>query len=87
MARQKRMEGTYDPIPEKVQAAVDAYLKPKRSIAALREKMNGAAEALVEEMQAAGLTEVLIDDDEKILKLEEVEKIRIESRKKKPDEE
>ena len=82
-ARQTTIPGTADEQPPEVMAAAEKYLEPKRKIAGLREKMNAGKEELIEAMHAAGVTEILIDDGEKRLKLLEKDSIQIEARKKK----
>ncbi len=85
MAIQKTLGDVVPEIPEEVASAADAYLKFKRNIALLREKMNAALDALILRMHEADLTEILIDDQEKRLVLTSKELVQIKKRSKPDD--
>ena len=80
--KQKRIEGPFDEIPEAVTAAADVYVTAKRNVAKFREKMNVGREDLICKMKENGITELRIDDEEKLLRLVDDCKIKIEARKK-----
>ena len=86
MAKQKRIEGTFDPTPADVQEAVDKWLGAKRRMATLRRTLNEWKNTLIERMKEHDLEECEIDDGDKILRLEEDSKLRVESVKKGRDE-
>ncbi len=85
MAKQKVLEGVEDVIPEIVEAAADAYLKFKRAVASNREKMNGALDGLIVRMKEAGLSQIKVDDGEKMLKLTTKDLVKIQKLKKAGD--
>jgi hypothetical protein len=82
MAKQKTMADMVPEIPEAVATAAEAYLKPKRQIANLRAKMNGALEVLISTMHEHDLKEILVDDNEKRLILKTKDLVLIQKRKK-----
>ena len=82
MAKQLRIEGTYEKPPKDVQEAADKYLDAKRKIAKLRGAMNEWCATLVERMKDKGLEAIEIDDGDAILSLVEQDKLKIESKKK-----
>lgn len=69
-------------VPEVVKQAAEDYLKPKRGIAKLREKMNAALERLIEMMNEHEITEMLIDDGDQRLILCSKDLVKITKRKK-----
>ena len=82
MAKQQTMSDIVPKIPVEVEVAAEGYLKHKRAIAASREKMNAALDALILRMHEAGLEEILIDDGDKRLVLDTKEGVKITKRKK-----
>lgn len=79
--KQQRIPGTFDKIPKAVQDKIDTYLEAKRQISAWRESFNSSKQELIDIMLEKGLTEILIDDEEKILRLVDDRKLKIEARK------
>jgi hypothetical protein len=79
--KQMRIADTFDEVPEAVTAAADVYVTAKRNVAKFREKMNVGREDLICKMKENGITELRIDDEEKLLRLVDDCKIKIEARK------
>jgi len=80
--KQKRIPGTFDPVPKAVEEAAAEYLKHKRAVAKGREKMNASLEDLIAKMRKADVVEMLVDDGEKILTLSAEDKIKVKARKR-----
>ena len=78
-------DGLEDVIPEVVAEAAACYLKHKRAIAASREKMHSALDALIVRMREAGLSQIKIDNGEKLLVLSSKNVVRVKARKKNKD--
>ncbi len=85
MARQTTLGDVVPDVPPEVQSAADSYLKHKRQIANSREKMGAALDALILRMKEAELESILIDDNEKRLKLVTKTLAKIQARKKNKD--
>jgi hypothetical protein len=81
MAKQKRIEGTYDEVPRPVQDAADEYVRAKRAKANALAKMNARAEELIDLMKEHDIAEVEIDDHDKRLTLSAADKLKIEKKK------
>jgi len=82
MARQRRIEGTYDKPPVALQDVLDTFIKNKRLHQKYQTATKEAKEVLIEKMIELDWHDLEIDDGEKVLHLLDDHKLKIEAKKK-----
>lgn len=78
--RQQKLDDDWeDTVPAEVQSAADEYVGALRKKTAATEKFNGAKTALIDVMKRTGTDKVKVTykDGEKILELEEIERLHL----------
>lgn len=80
MAKQTRIDGTFDEVPAEVQQKVDAYVDTLRKRQKLQQKENTLRDELKELMHEYDVHEVELEDDKVLLLVEGDEKLKIKKR-------
>lgn len=82
-AKQVRIEGTFDPVPEELQEKVDQYVGTLRSRMETQQEEDVLRREVIQMMHKHNVEKVPLDDDEKDLVLDHGdEKVKIKKRKK-----